>query len=385
MTNGMTIGMTNDVKTGMLARYRRLVDAGELRADAEQEAAAIRLDQLQRELTEDAAGGGFFGKLFGKTQPEPPRGVYMWGGVGRGKSMLMDLFHETLAITGKRRVHFHAFMLEVHALLREERKKEAGDPIPAVAATIAGTARCLAFDEMVVNNSADAMIMSRLFTALIVDQGVTIVTTSNRAPQDLYKDGLNREHFLPFIALIERDLDVMPLNGPTDYRMQRLGGLATWHTPLGDTATAQTREAFFRLTDYPPEDSENVPSADIDVGGGRMLHVPKSLKGVAVFSFKRLCGEARGAADYLAIARAYHTVIIVGVPRMGPENRNEAARFVTLIDALYEHKVKLFVTAAAEPEHLYEAGDGRFEFERTVSRLNEMQSAEYMALGHGED
>jgi cell division protein ZapE len=229
------------------------------------------------------------------------------------------------------------------------------------------------------------MIMSRLFTALITQHGLVIVTTSNRAPGDLYKDGLNREHFLPFIALIERELDVMALNGPVDYRLERLGGMATWHTPLGEAATAQVREAFFRLTDYPPEDADHVPSADLDVGGGRILHVPKSLKGVAVFSFKRLCAEARGAPDYLAIARTYHTVILVGIPRMGPENRNEAARFVTLIDALYEQKVKLLATADAAPEDLYAAGDGRFEFERTVSRLMEMQSADYLALGHGEE
>jgi cell division protein ZapE len=298
--------------------------------------------------------------------------------------MLMDLFHDSLKIVQKRRVHFHAFMIEVHARLREERKKEQGDPIPPVAAALARDLRCLAFDEMVVNNSADAMIMSRLFTQLIVEQGVTIVTTSNRAPSALYKDGLNREHFLPFIDLIERELDVLTLNGPVDYRLQRLGGMATWHTPLGPEATEQVREAFFRLTDYAPEDAAHVPSADLDVGG-RMLHVPKSLKGVAVFSFKRLCGEARGAADYLAVAHAYHTVILVGIPRMGPDNRNEAARFVTLIDALYENKVKLLVTADASPEELYQAGDGRFEFERTVSRLNEMQSADYLALGHGEE
>jgi cell division protein ZapE len=211
-----------------------------------------------------------------------------------------------------------------------------------------------------------------------------VVTTSNRAPSELYKDGLNREHFLPFIALIERELDVMALNGPVDYRLERLGGMATWHTPLGDPATAQVREAFFRLTDYPPEDADHVPSAELDLGGGRKLRVPKSLKGVAVFSFKRLCEEARGAADYLAIAQTYHTVILVGIPRLGPENRNEAARFVTLIDALYEQKVKLLATADAAPEDLYRAGDGRFEFERTVSRLMEMQSAEYLALGHGE-
>jgi cell division protein ZapE len=301
--------------------------------------------------------------------------------------MLMDLFVETLPIHRKRRVHFHAFMLEVDRLLRQERKKEAGDPIGPVAERLARDVRCLAFDEMVVKNTADAMIMSRLFTALICEENVTVVTTSNRPPGDLYKDGLNRGLFLPFIALIERELDVLPLNGPVDYRLQRLAGIGTWHTPLGHEATEQVREVFFRLTDYPPEDAAHVPSADLDLGakgsGGRKLHVPKSLKGVAVFSFKRLCGEPRGAADYLAIAHAYHTVLVVGIPVMDAERRDQAARFVTLIDALYENNVKLFATAAAEPEALYPAGDGSFEFERTVSRLREMQSAEYMARGHG--
>ena len=368
--------------SSVLARYEELIAAGELRPDVEQRAAAVRLAQLQNDL-ESPHTEGFLSKLFGK-KPTTARGLYLWGGVGRGKSMLMDLFHDSLAIPDKRRVHFHAFMQEVHARLREARKSESGDPIPPVAAAISEGLRVLAFDEMVVNNSADAMIMSRLFTALITQHGMVIVTTSNRAPSELYKDGLNREHFLPFIALIECELDVLALNGPVDYRLERLGGMATWHTPLGDAATAQVREAFFRLTDYPPEDAEHVPSAELDVGGGRILRVPKSLKGVAVFSFKRLCAEARGAPDYLAIAQTYHTVILVGIPRMGPENRNEAARFVTLIDALYEQKVKLLATADATPEELYQAGDGRFEFERTVSRLMEMQSADYMALGHGE-
>jgi cell division protein ZapE len=235
---------------------------------------------------------------------------------------------------------------------------------------------------MVVNNTADAAIMGRFFTTLI-DTGTVIVTTSNRPPHDLYKDGLNRSLFLPFIDLVERELDVLSLNGPTDYRLERIGGLATWHSPIGDAATAQVREAFFRLTDFAPEDAANVPSAELALGGGRSLHVPKSLKGVAVFSFKKLCGENRGAADYLAIAQAYHTVILVGIPRMGPENRNEAIRFTKLIDALYESRVKLFATAAAKPDDLYRSGDGAFEFERTASRLNEMQSDEYMALGHG--
>lgn len=370
--------------TGLLFRYEALVASGELRPDAEQAVAAQQLDQLQRRLEAANARTGLLGKLLRK-KTERQRGLYIWGGVGRGKSMLMDLFHETLGIDAKRRVHFHAFMLEVHALLRDERKKEIGDPIRPVANALAHDVSCLAFDEMVVNNSADAMIMSRLFTKLIIEEGVTVVTTSNRKPRNLYKEGLNREHFLPFIALIERELDVLPLNGPVDYRLERLGGMETWHTPLGEAATDQVREAFYRLTDYSPEDIDHVPSAKIDLSGGRTLFVPRSLKGVAAFSFKRLCGEPRGAADYLAIARAYHTVIIVGIPVMGPEMRNEAARFVTLIDALYENRVKLLVTAEAAPEDLYHASSGRFEFERTVSRLTEMQSAEYMALGHGED
>jgi cell division protein ZapE len=367
--------------TGMLARYEALVAAGELKADSRQRAAAERLQLLQDELVA-AREPGALARLFGRGQ-ERVRGLYLWGGVGRGKSMLMDLFVDTLDIRRKRRVHFHAFMLEIDRLLRDERKKEAGDPIAPVAARIAEDVRCLAFDEMVVKNTADAMIMSRLFTALICDENVTVVTTSNRPPSDLYKDGLNRGLFLPFIDLIERELDVLSLNGPLDYRLHRLAGIGAWHSPLGPAATEQVREVFFRLTDYPPEDAAHVPSADLALGGGRTLHVPKSLKGVAVFSFKRLCGEPRGAADYLALAHAYHTVIVVGIPVMDAERRDQAARFVTLIDALYENNVKLFATAAAEPEALYPAGDGSFEFERTVSRLREMQSAEYMARGHG--
>ena len=371
--------------TGVLARYDALIASGELRPDPDQRAAAEHLARLQSALEAPLPKPRLLARLTGSTpSPAPVRGLYMWGGVGRGKSMLMDLFHDCLAIGEKRRVHFHAFMQEVHAALRDARRSESGDPIPPVAAQLAAGLRVLAFDEMVVNNSADAMIMSRLFTALIRDHRLTIVTTSNRAPSDLYKDGLNREHFLPFIALIERELDVLTLDGPTDYRLDRIGGLATWHTPLGDAATARVREAFFRLTDFAPEDAAHVPSGQLDVGGGRVLDVPKSLKGVGVFSFKKLCAAARGAPDYLAIARAFHTIILVGIPQMGPENRNEAARFVTLIDALYEHRVKLFATAAAEPAQLYPSGDGAFEFERTVSRLMEMQSADYMALGHGE-
>jgi cell division protein ZapE len=367
---------------GLLPRYDALIAAGELQPDPDQRAAAQALDRLQQAL-ETPSSPGLLGRLFARHQPATPRGIYLWGGVGRGKSMLMDLFVETLAIPDKRRVHFHAFMLEVDRLIRDERQREAGDPIAPVAARIAADVRCLAFDEMVVSNTADAAIMARLFTALIVDQQVTVVTTSNRPPRDLYKDGLNRSLFIPFIELIEARMDVVPLNGPVDYRLDRLAGIATWYSPLGDAATAHVREAFFRLTDYRPEDAANVPSADLELGGGRTMHVPKSLKGVAVFSFKRLCAENRGAADYLAIAQAFHTVIVVGIPVMGPDNRNEAIRFTKLIDALYENNVKLFAAAAAEPEELYPSGDGSFEFARTVSRLEEMRSAEYLAHGHG--
>jgi cell division protein ZapE len=367
--------------TGTLARYHRLVAAGELRADPDQQFAAERLDTLQQQLEAVPPRGSTLWKMLRKVPP-PARGLYMWGGVGRGKSMLMDLFYDAVQVHRKRRVHFHEFMIDVHARLAEVRKSESGDPIPPVVAALADEARLLCFDEMVVNNMADAAIMSRLFTGLIGAR-VTIVTTSNRPPDDLYKDGLNRQLFLPFIALIKDRLDVLSLNGPTDYRLDRLGDATLWHSPNGPEATTALSAAFFRLTDYPPEDRAHVPADDIPVQGGRSLHVPKSLKGVAVFSFKRLCAEARGATDYLAIARRYHTVIIVGIPVLGPENRNEAARFVTLIDALYEYKVKLLASADAEPALLYPTGDGAFEFERTVSRLMEMQSDDYLALGHG--
>jgi cell division protein ZapE len=362
-------------------RYASLVSARELKPDTDQAAAAAALTKKQEELEAIPPRGSTIWRFLGK-KPEPVRGLYLWGGVGRGKSMLMDLFFDCVQIRRKRRAHFHEFMLDIHARLRIEREKEDGDPIAPVVEALADEARLLCFDEMVVNNTADAAIMSRLFTGLIAS-GVTIVTTSNRPPDDLYKDGLNRELFLPFIDLIKAKLDILPLNGPTDYRRDRLGNADTWLVPNGPEATAKLSQSFFRLTDYPPEDRAHVPSAEIDLGGGRALHVPKSLKGVAVFSFKRLCGEPRGAADYLAIARRYHSIIIVGVPVLGPQKRNEAARFVTLIDALYEYRVKLLASADATPDTLYPEGDGKFEFERTVSRLLQMQSEDYLAQGHG--
>ena len=359
------------------AAYDQLIAAHELKPDAAQARAVAALDRL----ASNGAREGLLSRLFG-TRDDGPAGVYLWGGVGRGKSMLMDLAFEHLDVTPKRRVHFHEFMIETHERLRQARQREEGDPIEPVAEQIAAEAALLCFDEMQVTNPADAMILSRLFGKLL-DEGVKVVTTSNRPPRDLYLGGLNRELFLPFIELIEQRMLVVEVNGSTDYRLDRLTGVEVWHVPNGPEATAALSRAFFQLTDYPVEDRAKVPSDELDVGGGRTLHVPKSLKGVAVFSFKRLCGEPRGAADYLAIARRYHTIIIVGIPVMGPAMRNEAARFVTLIDALYEHKVKLLAAADAEPSALYPAGDGSFEFKRTVSRLEEMRSAEYLAEGHG--
>ncbi len=359
--------------------YARLVAAGELRPDPDQAAAADRLYRLRLALATPPPSR--LGRLFG-AKPAVPRGIYLWGGVGRGKSMLMDLFFASAAVTPKRRVHFHEFMLEVHAAIHAHRQASGEDPIPVVAGRIAEEARLLCFDELQVRDVADAAIVSRLFSHLF-DAGTVVVATSNRPPADLYKDGLNRSLFLPFIELIEARMEVIPLNGPVDYRLDRLGGAPTWYVPNGPAATQALSDAFFRLTDFPVEDRVRVPSETIAVPGGRTLFVPKAVKGVAVFSFTRLCRQPLGAADYLAVARKFHTVILVGIPRMGPENRNEAARFVTLIDELYEHKVKLLAAADAEPAALYPAGDGAFEFERTVSRLIEMQSADYLAQGHG--
>jgi cell division protein ZapE len=360
------------------AAYDELLAAHELKPDPAQGRAVAALDRLAANLED---GGGILARLLARDS-RGPAGIYLWGGVGRGKSMLMDLAFAHIDVHPKRRVHFHEFMLETHARLKAVRERHEGDPIEPVAERIADEAKLLCFDEMQVTNPADAMILSRLFGKLL-EQGVKVVTTSNRPPRDLYLGGLNRELFMPFIELIERRMLVVPVDGPVDYRLERLEGVEVWHVPNGPEATVALSRAFFQLTDYPVEDRAKVPSEELDVGGGRTLHVPKSLKGVAVFSFKRLCGEPRGASDYLAIARRYHTVIVVGIPVMMPDMRNEAARFVTLIDALYEHKVKLLASADAEPEGLYPAGDGSFEFQRTVSRLEEMRSAEYLAQGHG--
>jgi cell division protein ZapE len=363
------------------ARYQDGVSSNQIRPDPTQRQVAVRFDKTVIALEGQARPRGLLERLTNR-KPYPVRGVYLWGGVGRGKSMLMDIFFGCVEIADKRRVHFHEFMQEVHDRLRAERSKEAGDPVVAVADAIAGEARLIAFDEMIVSNSADAMILSRLFTR-IISHGVTVVATSNRPPRDLYKNGLNREHFLPFIALLEDQLDVLSLEGPTDYRLQRLSGSKTWHVPNGTAATEALSQAFFKLTDYPVEDRAHVPTEILPIRGGREMLVPKAVKGVAVFSFKRLCGEPRGIADYLALAHRYHTVILVGIPVLDETRKSEATRFKVLIDTLYESGVKLLASADREPESLYCAPDDAFEFERTISRLNEMGSRDYLSRGHG--
>jgi cell division protein ZapE len=395
--HGLQVNQSTSVSDGPLATYRLLQEAGSLQPDPVQAAVALRLQHLYDELkgTVFSGSGGLgerISRFFGRnSQNINPRGLYIHGGVGRGKSMLMDLFFSSAPVALKRRVHFHAFMLEVHEKIHRWRQtgeaarhRQSGmagdDPIPPLAADIASSARLLCFDEFQVSDVADAMILARLFAALFA-RGVVVVSTSNRAPEGLYEGGLNRQLFLPFIDLLHEKLDVLELDGPTDYRLARLGGAPVYYSPADEVATKALSVTFYRLTDHEVGDRAAVGPEEILVQG-RKLFVPIASRGVAVFSFKRLCESPLGAADYLAIAWRYHTLILVGIPRLGPEKRNEAKRFVTLIDALYENNVKLLCSAAASPEELYVEGHGSFEFARTVSRLKEMQSHDYLVKGH---
>lgn len=323
--------------------------------------------------------------LFGRPEPAP-EGLYLYGGVGRGKSMLMDLFFETAEVPKKRRVHFHAFMQEVHAsvarwrtLTPAQRKQEPGfvkgageDPIAPVAKLIADQAWLLCFDEFQVTDIADAMILGRLFEHLLARQ-VVVVATSNRHPRDLYHNGLNRQLFVPFIAMLEQHLELHALDGPRDWRLARLEAEPVYHTPLGVGAAAAMVRTWNRLT----QGAEPRPVSMLVQGRNWM--VERAAAGCAWLDFEDICGKPLGSADYLAVARQFDTVLLENVPLLTPARRSEAARFRTLIDALYEAKTKLVISAAAEPSRLYPEGDQSFEFERTASRLFEMRSRDYLA------
>lgn len=366
---------------GPLHFYRAKVASGEIAADAAQERAAQRLQHLHEELVDWTPGkkvGAFSAFGFGRPVT-PPEGIYIWGGVGRGKSMLMDLFFNHAPMAAKKRVHFHAFMQDCHERIFTWRQREkagevkGGDPIPPVAEAIADEAALLCFDEFQVQDIADASILGRLFTQLF-ELGVVVVATSNIAPDNLYAGGLNRQRLLPFIELVKHRMDVVHLDSDTDYRLDRMRGLPVYYTPADEAARAALDAAFTRLTDEPHGEPQTLALK------GRAVHVPEAAHGVARFTFHDLCAKPLGAADYLKIAQVFHTVLIDDVPLMEPERRNEAKRFVTLIDALYEGKTKVILSAAAAPQALYPEGDGAFAFERTVSRLMEMQSADYLSL-----
>jgi len=365
----------------ILSRYRELSQTSNLEPDFAQEAVVMKLHKLAQdiELNILSNSSGFLKKILSSGKSESVKGMYIWGGVGRGKSMLMDLFYESSSLSKKRRVHFHAFMLEVHRTLhkwRSDEQRDESDPIPALAEAIAKDAILLCFDELQVTDIADAMILGRLFTQLF-ELGVIVVATSNRPPNDLYKDGLQRERFEPFIDLLKENTEEVELNSAKDYRLSHLKSLSTvYYSPLDSRADQFLEDAFADLThDATPVKARLQTS-------GRVLFINKTYGDVAWASFRELCEAPLGAADYIEIAREFSTLLLSDIPKMSREHRNEAKRFVTLIDELYEHKVKLICTAEASPDKLYEKGDGSFEFDRTASRLIEMQSQKYMTKGH---
>ena len=378
---------------GPLAAYRARVAQGALKADPAQAHAAEILQTLWRNLrgydprpAVAAAPRGFLGKLFGGGKrgsgdlaaPEgTPEGLYLVGAVGRGKSMLMDLFFDTAEVPRKRRIHFHAFMQEAHNRIHAWRKANpsADDPMPPLADRIAAEASLLCFDEFQVHDITDAMILGRLFEALFA-RGVVMVATSNTAPQDLFKGKPGRDAFLPFIALIQSRVEVFYLESAQDYRRERIRGLPTWHYPISGRSERALDAAFLELSG----EAHGQP-ASLQVLG-RAVPVGESARGVVRVSFDDICGRPLGPADYLALATHFHTLVLDGIPRLGPENFDRARRFITLVDALYEHRCKLVASAEAGPDQLYEQGENAAMFERTASRLMEMQSQEYLGLPH---
>ncbi|MGR3507914.1 MAG: cell division protein ZapE [Sulfitobacter sp.] len=349
--------------TTLRTLYDQRVADGSLTPDPAQMAILPQFDRIRTALLTPEKKGFF------KRAPEPPKGLYLWGGVGRGKSMLMDMFAQNMRDVPTRRVHFHAFMQEIHNAMHEVRKTGVDDAIAPVAADIAATVRLLAFDEMQITDITDAMIVGRLFQALF-SAGVVVVTTSNRPPDDLYKDGLNRSIFLPFIELIKDRMEVEELISPHDYRQDRLAGAQSYFTPVN----AESRAAMDAVWD----DLAGGAGEELIIRvKGRDVAIPQFRNGIARADFHALCGKPLGAADYLALAKAIRVLMLDNIPCLGRSNFNEAKRFVTLIDALYEAKVRLICSAAAPPEMLYLEGEGTFEFERTASRLREMQAEDW--------
>jgi cell division protein ZapE len=374
--------------TTIAERYRALVLHHRFQYDPAQAALVDRLDALASKLKgyKPDAGSNILARLIGMKPAEPPRGLYVHGAVGRGKTMLMDLFFGAVDVPLKRRAHFHGFMADVHARLhewRQARKKgrvTGEDPIAPVAAELAREAFLLCFDEFAVRDIADAMILGRLFTALFAE-GVVVVATSNVAPADLYKEGLNRALFLPFISQLGERLDIVELDARADYRLEKLVRAPVYYTPLSPKADAALDAAFVALTGV-----RRGEGAQIELMG-RFLDVPQAAGGVARFDFDALCRRPLGSSDYLEIAERFHTVIVDRIPVLTAAERNEARRFIILIDALYDMRVKLIASAAAEPGALFAGAEGAeaFEFARTASRLIEMRSADYLALPHGRD
>ncbi len=356
----------------VLSRLDSRIAAGDIQPDPAQRQAAQQLDALAAELLKwRGARRRSISRLFGGIGPDGPRGLYIWGKVGRGKTMLMDMFFDCVRIRRRRRIHFHEFMADVHDRIALARERVPGDPIAVVAKQIAAETLLLCFDEFHVTDIADAMILGRLFTALFAAQ-VVVVATSNVPPDGLYKDGLNRQLFEPFIALLSQKTTTFELVAAKDFRLEKLAGHPLYFTPLDRAAEAHVRQAFTRISGVTRGTPQN-----LDVKG-RKVRVPEAANGVALFDFDDLCMKPLGALDYLHIAHAFHTVVITNVPALHRERRAEARRFISLIDTLYDARVGLIVSAAAEPDALYPKGDEAFLFERTASRLIEMRSEAYL-------